>query len=110
MQIEAKFYDGVSSKEHNVVIEFTNDKRCKIASHNIDLPLSTITIKNRLGNTPRIIELPNGARCKVANNDKLDKILKELGVKQSPIHKIERSWKLAIGSIVLIAAFVVFMR
>jgi len=109
MQIEAKFYDGVSSKEHNVVIEFTKDKRCIIASHNINLPLSDIIIKNRLANTPRIIELSNGARCKVEDNDKLDVILKELDIKQSSIHKIERSWKLAIGSIVLIALFIVFM-
>ena len=109
MQVEAKFYDGISSKEHNVILEFTDDKRCIIKSHNIDLPLSSITIKNRLGNTPRIIELPNSARCKIENNDKLDKILKKLGVKQSSIHKLERSWRLALGSIILIAAFIVFM-
>jgi len=109
MQIEAKFYDGVTSKEHNVILEFTEDKRLIIQNYDINLPISEVTIKNRLGNTPRIIELPNGARCKVEDNDKLDFILKKLNIKQSSIYKLERSWKLALGSIVFISIFIVFM-
>jgi len=109
MQIDAKYYDGISSQEHIVNIEFTKDLHCKIPCKNIDLPISQIVITNRLGNTPRVIKLPNGARCKIADNNKLDTILQELNIKQSSISKLEKSWKLALASVVFIALFTLFM-
>ena len=109
MQIEAKLYDGVSSKEHSVIIEFTKDKRVIVKSHNINEPLSRVKISSRLGNSARVIEFSNRVRCKTTQNDKLDKILKELNVNRSFIHKLESSWKLAIVSIGIILAFVAFM-
>ena len=109
MKIVAKMYDGKSSKEHNVIIEFTQDKRLIIASHNIDVALERVKISSRLGNTPRVIHLPNGERCKSEENDKIDEILDKLNIKRSKIHKLERSWKLAVVSVALIGVFVVFM-
>ncbi len=106
MKIRAKMYDGVSSKEHNVVIEFTDNKRVIIASHGIDVPIASVKISSRLGSTPRVLHFPNGERCKSEENDKIDEILDKLEVKRSKIHKLERSWKLAISSVVLIAIFV----
>ena len=102
-------YDGTSSKEHNVIIEFTKDKRLIIASHDIDVPLESVKISSRLGSTPRVIHLPNGERCKSEENDKIDEILDSLNIKRSKVHKLEQSWKLAIASVVLIASFVAFM-
>ena len=109
MKIDAKFYDGVSSKEHNVTIEFTQDKRLKIDEFNIDVALENVKISSRLGSTPRVIHLPNGQRCKSSQNDKIDKILESLDISHSKVHKLERSWKAAIASVTLIAAFVIFM-
>ena len=102
-------YDGTSSKEHSVEIEFTQTKRLIIASYNIDVPLASVKISSRLGSTPRVIQLPNGERCKSDENDKIDEILDKLEIKRSKVHKLERSWKLAIASVVLIASFVLFM-
>ena len=109
MKISAKLYDGNSSVEHNVIVEFTQDKRIKIEAFSIDEPLSQVKISTRLGNTPRLIEFKNGIRCKCANNDKIDEILDNLGANNSSIHKLESSWKLATISLVLIVGFVVFM-
>ena len=109
MKIRAKMYDGASSKEHSVEIEFTKLKRLIIKSHGIDVPLDSVKISSRLGSTPRVLHLPNGARCKSEENDKIDEILDTLGIKHSKIHKLERSWRLAIASILLIAVFVAFM-
>jgi len=109
MTIEAQLFDGKSSKEHLVTIEFTADRRVKIESHAIDVPLEAVEITNRLGNTPRLLKFPNGIRCKSSQNDAIDTILKRLNVKESPIHKLERSWKIALASIVFIATIVLFM-
>jgi len=109
MKIEAKLYDGKSSKEYIVDIEFRENKRVIINEFDIDEPIKNIKISSRLGNTPRLIEFPNGIRCKSDENDKIDSILKNLNIKTAPIHKLEKSWKLAISSIFVIVAFIVFM-
>jgi len=108
MIIDAKLYDGVSSKEHSVKIEFTKDGYIKIADFNIYEPISNVKISTRLGNTPRLIEFKNGIRCKSEQNDKIDEILKIIGHNQPIIHKLERSWKLAIISFVAMFAAIVF--
>jgi len=47
--------------------------------------------------------------CKSEENDKIDEILDKLEIKRSKVHKLERSWKLAVVSVALIGVFVVFM-
>ncbi|NPA28542.1 MAG: hypothetical protein GXN91_05835, partial [Epsilonproteobacteria bacterium] len=108
MRVRAKLYDGITSKEHIVELEFT-PSHLIIEEFDIYVPLKDIKILSRLGNTPRVIELPDNIRCKVEDNDSLDRILEEIDYSLSPIHKFERSWKLAFGSIILIAAFIIFM-
>jgi len=109
MIVMAKLYDGISSKEHIVQIEFTNDKRVVIKSFNINEPIEDVKISTRLGNTPRLIEFKNGIRCKCDDNDKIDEILQTLKLKNAPIYKLESSWKLAVASVVAIAIFIIFM-
>jgi len=109
LKVEAKLYDGKSSYEHNVIVEFTNNKHIVIELFNINEPIENVKISSRLGNTPRLIEFNNGIRCKCKDNDKIDEILKKFDIKDSPIHKIESSWKLAVGSLLAIIFFVIFM-
>ena len=109
MQINAKLYDGNSSKEHSVVVEFTEDKRLRVDAFGIDEPLDRVKIASRLGNTARVIELENGVRIKSDDNDSIDRILNQLDISKSPIHKLESSWKFALFSLAAIAAFIIFM-
>ena len=109
MLVDALLYDGKNSKEHKVTLDFTFGRRVKIASHNIDVALEDIKIESRLGNTPRVIEFPEGVRCKSAENDKIDQILLDFNLNKSKTHKIESSFSLTIGSILLTVGFVWFM-
>jgi Zn-dependent protease with chaperone function len=109
MLIDALLYDGKSSKEHEVTIEFTCERRVLILSHNIDVSLDEVEIESRLGNTPRVIEFSNGIRCKSQENDKIDKLLKEFGMSKSKAYKIESSLVLTLGSVFVTIAFIWFM-
>lgn len=109
MLVEAVLYDGKSSKEHQVTLDFTFGRRVKIASHNIDVALDDVFIASRLGETPRVLEFPNGVRCKSRENDKIDQILLDFDIKKSKTHKIESSWGLSLGAVLITVAFVVFM-
>jgi len=109
MLINALLYDGKSSKEHKVIIDFTVDKRVVIESHNIDVALSEVNFESRLGNTPRVLSFSNGIRCKSRENDKIDQVLKEFGLSKSKAYKIESSLGLTLGSVFVTIAFVWFM-
>ena len=109
MLINAVLYDGKSSKEHEVVINFTSDKRVIIASHNIDVPLSEVIFESRLGNTPRVLSFENGIRCKSRENNKLDQVLKEFGLSKSKAYKIESSLGLTLASVMVTVGFILFM-
>jgi Zn-dependent protease with chaperone function len=109
MLIDALLYDGKSSKEHEVVIDFTKEKRVIIDSHGIDVSINEVEIESRLGNTPRVIEFVNGIRCKSRENDKIDQILKEFGLSKSKAYKIESSLGLTLGSVLVTIGFIWFM-
>ncbi len=109
MLINALLYDGKTSKEHEVVIDFTPEKRVIIVSHEIDVPLSEVIFESRLGNTPRVLSFANGMRCKSRENDKLDQILKEFGLSKSKAYKIESSLGLTLGSVIITIGFIWFM-
>jgi Zn-dependent protease with chaperone function len=109
MLIDALLYDGKSSKEHEVIIDFTSDKRLIIDSHGIDVSINEVEIESRLGNTPRVIEFVNGIRCKSRENDKIDQILKEFGLSKSKAYKIESSLGLTLGSVLVTIGFIWFM-
>lgn len=56
----------------------------------------TLTISDRLGSTPRFLDLPNGLRLETSDNDLIDQCVKQLGDKQTGgmfIHTIEKSLK-----------------
>ena len=109
MFINAVLYDGRSSKEHQVVIEFTQGRRILIKSHEIDVTFDDVHIESRLGNTPRVLTFSNGMRCKSRENDKLDQLLRSFGLSKSKTYKIESSWALTMGSIVVTIGFIWFM-
>jgi len=109
MFIDAVLYDGKSSKEHRVKIEFTFGRRIKIVSHGIDVSLDEVEIESRLGNTPRVLEFPNGVRCKSKDNEKIDNILDQFSIQTSKTHKLESSWGLSLGAVVVTIGFVWFM-
>ncbi|HHH19795.1 MAG TPA: M48 family metallopeptidase [Campylobacterales bacterium] len=109
MQIDAVLYDGRSSKEHQVTIEFTPDQRVTIASHGIDVGLAELKIGSRLGNTPRVLQFPQGIRCKSRQNDTIDEVLRQFDIDQSHAHRIESSWRLSLAAIFITAGFIFFM-
>jgi Zn-dependent protease with chaperone function len=107
--IEARYYDGHRSHEEIVHIEFVEGCRIRIASHGLEYSIHEVSISSRLGNTPRVFDLPNGARCKSEANDLIDAFLRRCGEKTSRTHRLERSTTLTIAALAMLGLFVVAM-
>jgi Zn-dependent protease with chaperone function len=91
--LKADFYDGNTSARHEVEIQFGPRGQLRISGLERELivPLSQLQISPRIGNTPRSIYLPNGAKCEALDNDTIDSVLERYGqgTWQRLLHKLE---------------------
>ncbi len=74
----------------------------------LSFPLSDVRINDRLGNTPRSIELPDGARCETLDNAVIDSWLAARGTQSGYrlIHKLESRMGYALIALVFTVAAV----
>ncbi len=91
--LKADFYDGNTSARQEVEIQFGPPGQLRITGLERELifSLSQLKISPRIGNTPRSIYLPNGAKCEALDNDTIDSVLERYGQStwQRFVHKLE---------------------
>lgn len=77
-EVAAFFYNGKTSQKEEVRIRFEASGEVRIIGLKCDLiyALSDVRIAPRIGNMPRSIYFPGGAKCETADNDLMDEVLK----------------------------------
>lgn len=93
---DAHYYDGVSSAARKVRIS-VQDARVRVLGEDIDRTLSCeqVRVSARLGNSPRYLYLPDGAKCETAAHDAVDALFAQ---RAGLVHALERRWLLAVGA------------
>jgi Zn-dependent protease with chaperone function len=68
-------------------------------------PLAAIQVSSRLGNLPRRFTLPSGALFECDDNDAAERLFEQHGFARRSgfLHRLERSWRLALGAVVFTA-------
>lgn len=103
--VDAAYYDGRSSTRRGVRIRFLEDGVINIHGEDVELQLNyaDVRVSPRLGNTPRYLYLPDGARCEVADNDAVDAVVDRLGGHGSSrfLHFLESHYITAIAALIL---------
>ncbi len=104
IEIAAYYYDGTSARRYAVMLALLGDSLCIRSSTQdefaapLSFPFNEVSVSDRLGNTPRSISLPGGARCETRDNDAVDQWLKARG-KQGQyrlLHKLESRFGYAV--------------
>lgn len=105
--IEAIYYDGKSARRHTVTLQ-TDRHMLLVRGEGVarEATLPQITIHTRLGNTPRVLEFPDGARCEVTDHAALEILLESLGHRPSPLARLESYWRYALASLLVTLGFV----
>ncbi|MFQ5995637.1 MAG: M48 family metallopeptidase [Acidiferrobacterales bacterium] len=108
-ELKASFYDGKTSQKTDVTIHLsrTGELWIRRPSGDLTYALSAVRITPRVGNTPRSIYLPDGAKCETLDNDAIDAFLKQRGAHawQSLLHKLEsRLLYVALAVVITIAS------
>ncbi|MDX1487329.1 MAG: M48 family metallopeptidase, partial [Acidiferrobacterales bacterium] len=75
--LRASFYDGKTSAKKDVQLHFYASGELVIRGLEEDLKysLADVRISTRVGNTPRSLYLPDGAKCETFDNDAVDALL-----------------------------------
>ena len=105
--IEGKLYDGTTSRARDARLEFYGDGSVVLSSDGEELgrhPLKGMNISDRLGDTPRYVRFPDGAKFETADNDAVDRELQRhrLGRGQGLLHELESHYWIAGAALVVI--------
>lgn len=101
--ISAFYYDGKSALRQPVELAIENGRLCLHgASVALQMSLSEVNFGEPLLGAPRCIELRDGGRCEVADEAALARLLADAGVGDSAVVKLQKSWRWALGSFVLV--------
>jgi Zn-dependent protease with chaperone function len=97
--IDAVYYDGKTSGRRAVRLLLNAPHQLVITGLDADRAIawSDIRISDRIGNTPRYFDLPDGARCESLANDVIDQALAQNGQSSAGrwLHRLESHWRLA---------------
>ncbi len=99
-EVSAFFYNGVTSQKKEVLVRFDASGEVRIIGLNTDLiyTFSDVNIAPRIGNMPRSIYFPDGAKCDTTDNDLIDEVLKyhKRGVFQRLLYILESRLRFAL--------------
>lgn len=104
MRVTANYYDGLNARRYSVELELQNGLLL-LHGENIrhELKPEQYKISNRLGSSPRVLLLNNGARCEISDSVAFEQLLAQLNHQPSLVAHLELSWHfvLAIALITL---------
>jgi hypothetical protein len=78
IEVGARYYDGRTSGFSAVRLSFGRSGYVTLSGEGrqANYGLEKLVISSRIGDTPRLIGLPDGGKCEVADNDAIDRVLK----------------------------------
>jgi Zn-dependent protease with chaperone function len=101
--IAAWYYNGKTAQRREVMLTLLENT---LYIEGPELPLSfafsDIRVSSRLGNTPRILDFPDGGKCEVRDNDSIDQWLAARGGQSSSrlLHRLESRMGYAFAAMV----------
>jgi predicted Zn-dependent protease len=103
--LSASFYDGKTSAKKDVELQFYASGELIIRGLEGDLKysLDDVRISARVGNTPRSLYLPDGAKCETSDNDAVDALLERHRRHRGSawLHKLESKLRYVVLALVV---------
>ena len=106
MLIRVGYYDGKTSRRHDVILEIRGD-RASVRGDGVDrdAPLGDLTVSEAMGEAPRLITFPDGAFCEVTDGAGLAAILEATGYDEGVVARWQRHVGWVAGSLAAIVLF-----
>jgi len=116
--IRAQHYDGRTSgaRSAEVAIAGSGGAACLVlccAGRESSVPLRSVVLGERVGNTNRLLQLPDAGSVEILDNAEFDAALERAGVRttEAPLRRLEGRWRYALLALVVtVAGTAVFFR
>ena len=113
MQFAAKFFDGQTSKSHNVIVVV--DDSGHITLNGLEeariYSWDEVKVSSQLGSTTRSLYFSDGAKCETTAHEEINILLRESkrGQGSRLLHKLESKLKYVLAATVIVIAFTAVM-
>ena len=96
---DASYYDGRSSIARRVRIDVQPGARVRMLGDGIELTFEhdEVRVSARLGTSPRVLHLPDGAKCETTDHDAVDRAFRH---RVGWLHALERRWAMTAVALV----------
>ena len=103
-EFDARYFDGRTSAALNVRVSVDAQGSVSIRGNGVDLRVTRddLRIPARLGNSPRYLHLPDGARCETSDHEAVNVAFATTG---GLVHALERNWALVAVAVVITLGF-----
>jgi predicted Zn-dependent protease len=108
IEFSALYSDGISSLQRPVSVLFVNDRLVVRGDGvNVSVRLQDVRFSDRLASTARFISLPGGGKCETTDNDRVDQLLRGVGLDRPGhwVHALENSWRYVLVALVGVVLF-----
>lgn len=108
-ELAGTWFGGASSRPVAATLVVADDSLRVIAGDDLlagPLPLAEVVVSSRLGNTPRMLRLANGASFETADNAGVDRLLGGQGKRHGLVHRLESSLRYVLLGLLVTIAFV----
>ena len=101
--MQAMYFDGMTARAHPVELSIEGDTLV-IAGDGLERrhTIGAVEIPDAPGSTPRVLRFVDGASCEVQDAGALAAMLSQHGIAHDRVSRWERSWKLALTSLVIV--------
>lgn len=109
MSVSAYYFDGISTRRHTVSLSLA-DGWLAVRGDEVarEEPFTTMSISEKLGNSPRLLHFPDGSHCEVNDHAAFEALLSEAGYRpQSLVSRLEGKWRFALSAFLLSIACVI---
>lgn len=106
--LNAFYFDGQSARQQPVSLRLVEGQlEVQGSDFVLTVPMDSLRISAKLGNTPRLLHLAEGGHCEVRDHQGFAALLQEAGVAQHTVlSRLENSWRYALAATVLTIGFV----
>ena len=110
--IKGEYFSGESTKAYDATLHYDGLKQLKVVYPDGEAicDLETANFTSRLGNIPRYLYFSNGAKFVANDNEAIDDLLSQVGVKQSGklLHTLESQSVFVVAFLALLIATIIY--
>ncbi|NQE48093.1 M48 family metallopeptidase [Herbaspirillum rubrisubalbicans] len=107
MAISAIYYDGKSSRAHQVTLEVSDGVAQLRGEVERDCPIAELRVSERFTRAARKVSFPDGAYLEIIDGPAFSALLQETSHRDSLVVRLQHSWRHALAACVALVAVVV---